>query len=148
MLLSMSETPVTASVEPVREEERWAPVELPPGGLTLHPLEAWTKSPIGPAVILAAAFSAATTLGRTVIGGQELGNLWFDILNGVIFAYIPRRDGGSPERIRRKYAEEACVIDWHESEEQDRGPAIGRKSTNRNAGGTQEDALELRIAAP
>jgi hypothetical protein len=89
MLLSMSETPVTASVEPASEEERSARMKLPPGGLALYPLEAWTDSPIGPAVIIAAAFSVATLFGRTVVGGQELGHLWFDILNGVIFAYIP-----------------------------------------------------------
>jgi hypothetical protein len=89
MLSSMSETPVVVPAEPVREEKRSVPLELPPSSLTLRPLEAWTDSPIGPAVIIAAAFSVATIFGRTVIGGQELGPVWFDILNGVIFAYIP-----------------------------------------------------------
>jgi hypothetical protein len=85
----MHDMPVTDSAAPVREEEGWTPADLPPGGLALRPFEAWTASPIGPAIVVAALYSVATTIGRVVFGGQELGSIWFDILNGVIFAYIP-----------------------------------------------------------
>ena len=66
MLPSMSETPVVVSAEPAREEERWAPVELPPSGLTLRLFEAWTDSPLGPAIIIAAVFSLRPSPGGLV----------------------------------------------------------------------------------
>ncbi len=64
-------------------------MELPLGGLTLRPFEAWTNSPVGPAVVIAAGYGLASFFGGILIGGQAVGSVWFDILYGVIFAYVP-----------------------------------------------------------
>jgi hypothetical protein len=94
----MAESPIASSAGPLRQPERSAEALLSPGGLTLRPFEAWTASPVRPALAVAVAFAAASIAGRILIGGQQPASLggefdwnyiWLDGLNGVIFAYIP-----------------------------------------------------------
>jgi len=95
---AMPDTPVASSEGSVRGSQRSARSLLPPGGFTLRPFEAWTASPIGPALVIGGLFVTVSLSARSLIGGHvsvsgadSLGwsDIWLEMLNAVILVYVP-----------------------------------------------------------